>query len=270
MATAGVTMLCIALHEIRHGRGHLWAATWLAAGAVLPALVLLAGDNYTLARGLHVSDHAWHVWNAWILPVALLSYVSMSLSAAVVSAAGIRSRIGRAAMLVALIPVASYLATASVSALLVAVGCLLLLISMVGARVFAYPAHGNTAHYSLFSFSMFVCVCFCVFAADTSIANKLSFLGLTVLAACASCIVFARCSDWRFKKLALVPGILIVSLFAVFAADAFNRNHLWSGVNIAEQCALIALAIVFGIPAIYSLISTSAHPAMADRPVRAE
>lgn len=263
MVIAGVAMLCVALREIRHGRCHLWAATWLAVGVTLPVWALSATDGGALFRGLHAPEPAVYLWCNRVSSLAGY-YTPASLAAAVICAAGMRSRIGVVAASTALVVAAS--ATLGWEALLLpGVGCLIALISIAGARVFAYPTYGNAANWSLFGFSIFVSICSWYIASEARSTNSLPFLGLCILIACVSCVAFARCSDWTLKKLWLVPGIVAVPLLTAFGTSA--HMDLWTGANVAEQWALGAAAVVFGIPAAYGLIMSRRQPSMADRPL---
>lgn len=263
MAIAGVAVLCFALREIRHGRCHMWAATWLAVGVTLPMWVASATNGDAVLRGLRIPEPDVYVWSHWVASLAS-GYLFASLAAAVVCAAGLRSRIGIVAVLIALVAGAGVML--EVDALrLASVGCLIVLILIAGARAFGHPAYGNAANWSLFSFSIFVSICAWHIAREGRGTSSLQFLGLCILISCVSCVAFARTSDWTLKKLWLVPGILTGCLLVAFT-DCSSLDY-WRVANVAEQFALITLAIVFGLPALYALITSRRRSSTADRPL---
>ena len=263
---AGVAALCFALREISHGRCHLWAATWLAVGVTSPVWALWATDGEAVFRGLHMPEPAVHVLRHWVTPLAI-GYALASLAAAVTCAAGLRSRTGMVTVAIALVAAAG--AISEVDALgLVSIGCLAVLILVTGARVFAYPAYGNDANWSLFSFSIFVSICSWFIAREASSVNSLPFQAMCILVACVSCVAFARSSDWTLKRLWLVPGVIAGSLLMAFA-DCFP-GHYWAAANVAEQCALVTAAVVFGVPAAYGLITSRRQHSITGRPLSAK
>lgn len=277
---AGIGMYCIALREIRRGRRSPWIATWMAVGISLPMWAIVSGlDDLRVFGGLHTNYDAWYPWMA----ILAVSCAFLALVVSVVSVAGIRSRAALTSIVVALIAVAVWtvlkvygcsldlypvsreyhlnIVLISVLAL-----CGVVLISLNGQRVFAYPIYGNTGYWSLFSFSFLMLVVYAGLL-RTDMASW-TVVAVGILGTCASCIVFARCSDWRLKKLGLVPGILAGSF--LFASIGEPHMDLWRCINIAEQIAIVALAIVFGIPAAYGLVASRRRSRIASRPLYGE
>lgn len=266
---AGLRVLCLALRKIRCGAMNPRVASGLAVGVCLPIGTLVSGQGTSaVLEALHLRGS---VWCARMDNLGL-SYGLLSLVAAIICASGVKSRAAWASVSVAAVAMAIMTVPDVFGARIgnyrdiLVLGSMLVLMFLAGWRVFACSAYGNASYWSLFSAAFFMAAVCCYFVAagglyDGDRTAQMVVFGAAVVLACVSLVVFARCSDWRIKKLGLIPGLLVAS-FLIPLVDG-NWRDLWALANIAEQCAFVGAVIVFGMPAAYGLITTVRQPQLA-------